>query len=505
VNHRELSIYNPQLAQHVENMYDKAKKLGVVEGVERLALVSRYFKKLTIEEAYSMLDPEGFRQEIVEAQERKYYLGILRVFRNCFSLAPLIATWWALYVATTNYQDDLANPKYKNVDQYQPFLRLWQDGFHGTTGYTFSTAALIDVALLLFYAGIIILVSFLEKWAYSRTNSFAQELNSVSGELIDVIAQVGPSAGTSDAGIDRIVQTIERVAVAGTNTLLQAVKSVSDADVEKIVQAIKQVLDEALMSSDQVAQKAQEFIKISNEKLDDVFNTKVKTMLDQFHDDLGTMNTDFKKLGVDMRKLSSDVFSYDKQLVNLADASTKLAAHAGDLTSSTQVYVSVGQEIRDQITALNVTQHQVARDISNTQQDVARQIGAAAGHMSSVAQETTLVAKELGQITKQDIDVMSKNVLAAANSVADVADTLTVVRGSLSQTNQQLQGSVLYVNQDVQQSLSRFQSQLDVTSEELKQTAQTLAKLTVGFANVPFQTSKSSSHKSIVKRIFGRP
>jgi glycine cleavage system H lipoate-binding protein len=505
VNQRELSISYPQLAQQVADVYDEAKKLGVVEGAERLALVSRYFKKLSIEEAYSTLDPEGFRQEIVEAQESRYHLGFWRVLRNCFSLAPLIATWLALYFATTKYQGDLTNPKYKNVDQYQSFLRLWQDGFHGSTAYTFSTAAMIDVVLLLMYAGIIIFVSILEKRAYSHTNSLAQELNSVSEELIDVIAQVGPSASTIDMGIDKIVQTIERVADAGTDKLLQAVKSVSDADVEKIVQAIKQVLDEALMSSDQVAQKAQEFIRVSNEKIDDVFNTKIKVMLDQFHDDLGTMNTDFKRLGIDLRKLSSDVFSYDKQLVNLTDASTKLATHAGDLTSSTQAYVSVGQEIRDQINALNATQHQVAANISSTQQDVARQIGVAAGHMNSVAQETALVAQELGQISKQDIDVMSKKVLAAANSVADAADTLTVVKGSLSQTNQQLQGSVLQVNQDVQQSLSRFQSQLDATSEELKQTAQVLAKVTANMSNLQFKASKSSPQRSFVKRIFGRP
>ena len=119
----ELRSFKASLADDVERVYAHAKNLGATKGIQGLAVVSKHFKKLTIEEAYMMLNLEGIQQEVEEVQERKYKLGIWRVLRNSFSLLPLILTWFALYQATSNYQQDLANPKYRNLDQYQPFLK----------------------------------------------------------------------------------------------------------------------------------------------------------------------------------------------------------------------------------------------------------------------------------------------------------------------------------------------------------------------------------------------
>lgn len=513
MNLSELRNYRANLADDVERTCLIAKKLGVTEGTQRLALVGKYFKKLSIESAYSMLDPEGLQQEVEKAQEHKYKIGMWRVVRNCFSLFPLILTWFALYLATSHYQQDLADPKYKDVDQYQPFLRLWQEGFHGTTWFTFSTAAFIDCVLLLAYLGLIVLVAVLERRTSKASSSFALQLQSVSEDLLDTIAQVGPSAGTSDVGIDRIVQTIERVADAGTDKLLQAVKSVSDADVDKIVQAIKQVLDDTLMSSDQVAQKAQEFIEISNQKMDDMFNGKVKMMLDQFHSDLGTFNTDLKRLGSDLRKLGTDLLGYDKQLKDLTDASSKLAGtssslanNANDLTMSTRAYASVGQDIHDQLSLLNTTHQKIASEVEASQQKVVAEIGTATGNMNLAAKATESVADTLGQIAKKDIEMMAKQVSSAAERVADAAEALLQVKGSLLQANQQLQGSVSHVDQQLQGSLSQVNQQLQATTEELKNAAQSLADIVARRQKQQAtQTPNPQQPKSLWKKVLRRP
>ncbi len=137
----------------------------------------------------------------------------MHVIRNCLALVPLILTWVALYFASSNYQQDLQ--KYPN-DLYEPFLKLWQFGFHNTTWFTFSKAALIDVVLLLVYLFSVIAVVFFELKALRITQTFATGVHGVTDELVDAIAKAG---ATSTSDVDRIVKTIERVADEGFKNL----------------------------------------------------------------------------------------------------------------------------------------------------------------------------------------------------------------------------------------------------------------------------------------------
>ncbi len=95
----ELEQYDAELAKRVELFLNHAKSLGVTEGVQRLTFVCKNFKKLSLEEAYRLIDPNALQHEVEQAQARKYGVGRLHILRNCLALGPLILAWYALYRA----------------------------------------------------------------------------------------------------------------------------------------------------------------------------------------------------------------------------------------------------------------------------------------------------------------------------------------------------------------------------------------------------------------------
>ncbi len=430
------------------------------EGMRRLALAGTHFKKLSLEQVYRLVDPEVFQLEVEGAQARRLRLGFWRILRNCAALFPLIFTWFALYTASTNYQNDLG--KYPN-DLYEPFLKLWQYGFHNTTWFTFARAAIIDVGLLLLYLVLTVWVAYLEGLAQGKSRKFAKELQNVTEGLTDAAAAVSSSM-VSDAGIDRIVQTIEKVSTEGVKKIVDAFEPIADADVQKIVNAIQRVVKDAFLVSEQVVTKAQK-------SMEDLFDKQIKVMIQQFHDDLATLNMDLTRLGSNLTQFGSDLQKYDQQLKALTDASTdlakatsSLATNADSLTKSTLTYASVGQDINTQIGMLNGTQQKMVTEIETSQQQVVQQIVGVAGNMDTAAKSAEALADKLVLMAKQDVVQMTKSVSNAADRVADTADSLSLV-------NKQMQGS-----------LSQVDVHLQDTTRQLETAAQALAAATSGGA-----------------------
>jgi hypothetical protein len=405
----ELERQNPAVAKTLENVLYRTFKLGAVEGAQRLAFVGKQFKRLTVEEAYHFIDPDEILREVEEVQARKKKVGVWQVVRNISGIAPLVFTWLSLFFAAKNYQQDLANPKY-NSDQYQPFLRLWQEGFHGAFGLTFSQAAFTDVMLLFIYISFILLVPIIERRARNEANKFFTELQIITDEMLDVVG------------------------VAGVNPIT------SDADIDKIVKALTRVIDRAVLSSNNVAQQAKDFI-IDAE-------ARVNTLLSHFDTDLATFNSDVQILTTDLTNLGNDLRGHNQQVKDLTDASTKLAGASSSLTVSAQemansatTSATASTTIGSQLSSLNTTQQEiikaqqeVVKEIADSQKDVVKEIASAADNMDVVAKDTKLVAKELGQITKADLQAMT-------DKVADAADEVTRFANGLSQINAQLKST----------------------------------------------------------------
>lgn len=434
------------LAKRLELLAIQAKNLGAKNGYTRLGVAGKNFKRLSIAEAYQLINPSDIQNEVEEAQARRFWVGRLHIIRNCLALGPLILTWIALYSASSEYQQDLK--KYPN-DLYEPFLKLWQFGFHNTTWFTFSKAALIDVALLFIYLLSMILVVFFESKAQKITRAFTSGLNGVIDELLDAIAKAG-SVGTSD--VDRIVKTIERVADEGFKNLTQIVKSLSEADVDRIALALKVVIQDALSLSEEIAEQAKQTLKELDADLKDLVN--------QLHSDLGTLDSN-------LNTLSSDLLGYDQQLQQLTDASadlakasTSLAKNADDLKKSTQDYADIGKDISSQISLLNGSEQQIITKFEDIKRDAIIQIASFASGLDSATKATVQVARDLGQVTKSDVNNMSKHLINAADQVADAADALKQLQMELAKSDQHLQWALSRADQHLQWSLAQTDEHL---------------------------------------------
>jgi hypothetical protein len=483
----DLSAVNWDLALQLEELARQARILGAGDGYQRLVLTGKHFKQLSIAEAYRLIEPAKLQGEVEDAQAQKYWVNRLHIIRNCLALGPLILTWIALYFASNEYQQDLR--KYPN-DLYEPFLKLWQFGFHNTTGFTFSVAAFIDVVLLITYLLSIIAVALFETRAQKVTQDFAITLHKVTDMLITTIARTG-AASTSD--VDRIVRTIEHVADQGFKALTQTVKSLADADAERIAQALRVVIQDTLKLSEEIADQAKQ-------TLTDV-NADLKDLTRQLRLDLGT-------LGADLNTLSSGLIGYDQQLQQLTDASTELAnasislaTNTDSLTQSTQSYTDIGKDIGVQISSLNGSQQQIITTFGDIKRDAVAQMGSFAAKLDTTAQVADRAAQNLLQITAKDVITMSNHVTSAAAQVADTAKALKQLQFALEKSDKHLQWTLSQADQHLQQSLSHtdqhLQSSVQQMEAQLQTTNAALLKVVQGLANI---TSLQKPKRGLFRR-----
>jgi len=473
---KEIRNHNPVLADKLENACKVARGY---EGAKRLELAGSLFHKLTVEEAYQLIDPDTLLKEIAQAKVKK--LELWYIFRNIAALFPLIWTWLTLAIASNSYQRDITNPKYPN-DIYQPFLGLWQGGFHGSTWLTFSTAAIVDACLLGGYLLLVGILPLAERNLLAQAKTLATTLQQATDDLLHYIATQGPSPAFNDADIQQLA--------------------------EAIGDAFERRLNKINFTAQQAVLNARDFV--------DKTKQQVETILTDFQDKMLVFNTDISMLSADLQTLNGKLADHDKRLQELTTASNQLATSSTNLVKSaeemadnakanTQASKEVAAATRDvaaaatgiagELSALDNTQRQmintlastqqnVVSKIESTQQNVVSQIDAtqqkvvnsivnAADRMDEVAKDTQEVAKELGTITRADL---VKIATAVSDTIADVNkkakdESVALVR----QVAQDLHNLTTKVDTTVD-GLEKVNEQLKRAATELQKAANTVRK-----------------------------
>ena len=248
------------LAQALSVLTTEAENLGASAGAQRITLVCNQYDKVSPNVAYHLIDPVGFEREVEDAQAHK--IELVHIMRNCVSLLPLVLTWFALFSAATSYQDCLTAPASQNrCDITQPFLALWQNNGFGGRTFTFATAAIADVMLLLLYLTFIILTYYLERRTHITSTRFARELQSTTEGLMQVIATDGVTPITSEADVDRVAHAVSTVvdsAMEMSKQLLQEAKLSIEQAMQASHQSTLQAVQSAQESSQKIAQSAQQ-------------------------------------------------------------------------------------------------------------------------------------------------------------------------------------------------------------------------------------------------------
>ncbi len=375
MNLTDLSQYakvnDPKLISQVKDFLDRSD-IKPTKGAQRVGIVCENFKQLTFEQAYHLIDPDAFQDEYEETQSYKIYIKLLNYLRVFLSLAPLILTWFALFSATTSYQNDLR--KYPG-DRTEAFLQLWQEGFRHTTSFTFSTTAIIDVILLLLFLTSTVVILALEYRARQVSRVFAEDFRAITEALLKAVNTEGISPVSSQADIDKIVKAV-RVALGGVFTTTEDV--------------IKKALDVVLKANDRVEQ---------------IFTNQVQPLFTKFEQNVTTFQVDVKKLTQEVSVLATASTTVAHASTSMETSATQMATSAADLKSSMK-------QIDAHLNNLNRTEGEMVTKIEAAQQRVAGEINKAAASMNGAA------ATVSGATLKMD---------QAAQKVERVGNTLTTI------------------------------------------------------------------------------
>jgi methyl-accepting chemotaxis protein len=463
-----------QLAAQVKDLAQRLRERGATNGARRLEVVVQQFEYFTVEGASQYIQKDAILDEL-EGRSH-WFLTILRGARNLLSIAPIAFTWWALHLAADAYQRDLNDPHFAN-DLYQPFLLLWQEGFHGNHGSVipFSAAAGLDALLLSVLVLLIVLViPFFEKRHRERMHDSlrddidpTKDFDRTIDALLVALGQAGANAHLADADIAKLSNAIQN--------------------------AIQTTLNRLLLSYDRVAEEARKFVEDTHKQ--------TAALVKNFDDDLVVFNSDVKLLTGDLQKMDKHLGDYSQKLTDLTTASSKLANSSSDLAQnarqmadSAQKSSQASQGISDRLKDLNDTQQEIVKtqkdvvqDLATTQQKIVQDVTASqktivdkiADSQKAVVDELTGAAdivEKSGQYTRDSARELNR---VATNLEQLTRADFQAMTDGVKRANQDLVREVQQISGAVQgmiNGLSQINGQLYQTTQGLSAAAQELAK-----------------------------
>jgi predicted nucleic acid-binding protein len=378
--------YNTNLQSDVENVQRQAKAFNAFEGEQRLRLVAMNFFKLSVEQAYTLLNPEAFRREVEEHQLYKKLSKRLQFGRITLGLAPLIVTWSSLSWAVLEY-GLYVNAHQSDQQQVLSFLQLWQNGFPGDS-LTFFWTGIIDVLLLLSFLGFNIWALVLEHQARSKSEEFARSLQQATDGLMEAVLREGLSDVSSDVQIQRIVRFI------------------------------KDAIAESYEDLGEIIESAKDTIITSGQEMRDSFDLQIKPLLVSF-------DTHVQEFHKDLTLLNGKVVDLSQASQSMAGSAGTMAASSGSLASNIQVQTGINKDIDSHIVSLNNTEQRMTTTIAQAEGAVALEVRKAADDMKQAAEKlenavgkVEVVGRQLTSITPSDL----QRITNSANKFADQAN-----------------------------------------------------------------------------------
>ncbi len=437
----------------IDHLVEELKKQGAVEGAKRLQLIRARYRQLTPHTAYLWLNPIAVQEEIEEAKISQFWMQAIYLVRNVLSLAPLICTWLALFFAATGYQQDLMMYP---ADNTIPFLQLWQGSFHGFEPFSFTEAAGLDVALLVLYLLSVLAVQWFERSIHVRAVSFieSETWQKPVNALMQDIEKANTPYVASKSDIDTVVDAVNRIVTEMTTTLRttvnetadnlkQAAMQMVDANrqmIEQSGQSIKtlvvntqQSLTQAITASEQAMNQhlsastqstrqivtsaeeavtqtltlSKQSISEANRRVETLFEAQVKPLIEAFRQDVTALQKE-------MANYQDRLAALTQAGATLGDAGVSLAGTSKVLAENAERYLTIGQDLKAQIAALNSTQQDVLSQIGG----IAGAIGAASGNMIDARANMVAAIHEVQMLTQRLERGMQKMMDSMSTSVA---------------------------------------------------------------------------------------
>lgn len=403
---------NSSVVGSIKDLVAEADKLKAREGARRLIFICDNYDRLTPETAYRWLDPLAFQHEVEDARAQRVWGWHL--LRNCVSILPLILTWLALFLALTAYQGDTYSG-----DAGKSFLQLWQEGFHGGTGLTFSMAAITDVGLLVFYLILIGVTSWTDGKAYARSTKFAATLQTTTEELMHTIAN-SPAISGDKSAIQNVAAAVQQVvdnAMKANKDMLAQIMADNKQALEGAVRLVQQLGQQFQNEFTQIAQDAKSIIaqvtQKSQQAIDDS-NNRSDTFFRRVSGSVGTFETSVQNLETVLK-------NYQAKLDEIQDAIGKMTAASAGLASNAARYTQIGLDISKNTEILNKTMSSVLQQIGSVSQGItnaAAEMNKSSLNMEGAAKQVEKVATQLDSGIQSTLKTMYTEVTRSTNAMS---------------------------------------------------------------------------------------
>ena len=395
---------HPDLAQRLATISAELERAKVSTSAKRLSLAAEHADEMGPEELYRFLDPGRIQAELEEVKAKQ--TRRLSAIRNALALAPLLLTWAALAYAASDYQACVAA---NLCDVHQPFIILWEQGFHQGSFFTFSFTAALDFVLLL---GVLVF-TILAQSADAKANRAARRL----GEQVDEV--VADLIAASRAGV-----------IIPRTTDPKNWANVVQITIKQAMNDFTQALTQAMGISSSVAAEAKlvvESVGAANTSLMEQQMRPLVTEFKQGVDDLshgmegytqsvGTIETTINRLGGAAQTLSTATQNIADQTSAQLSATTSIDTNIKQLQVTQQHFVDIVRDAAQEMTRAASAVDQLAVKINL---DMVNNIKQATAQLSQADTALNQTAQYLAQTTQglerasQMLDSASSNALRA--------------------------------------------------------------------------------------------
>ena len=502
-----LAKRHPSLATEIEQLLTGAQNLGATAGVQRTSLICDQYDKLSPDAAYRWIDPGAFQHEVEDAQSHK--IEMWHIVRNCLSLLPLVVTWFALFSAATGYQHDLST--YGDVDKGQSFLALWQNGFHGTTWFTFSVAALLDITLLLLYLSFIILTYWLERRAYSTATNFAQQLQVSTEELMRVIASDGITPIASEADVDRVSNAVQHVvdkAVQMSEQIVQAAQQSIEQLVQTVQQSNQQVMEATQQSNQQTVQTVQHSNQQVMEATQQSNQQLVHTIQQSKQQAAQTAQQTIEQVAQAVQQSNQQAIQsiqqVTQQIIQAAEQSSQQlmrTAQQAIADSNRKVETLFDNQLMPMMAAFNADMVRLHRELANYQGRLndltvaSKQLANASGTLISNAGQYMTIGKEISeQITA--LNTTQQHVLtqigAIAGNISSAAENMSTATANMSAATISMTASTRAVETVATQLTGGMQMTINTMTNQVGRATQSLGQVGTELQTTTYHLQKAA-------------
>jgi hypothetical protein len=424
-----LGQQNKSLADQLAELAKDGLSLGAEDGIRRIELLCLQYDNLAPEMIYHLINLEGFRQEIEEAQARRYKISTLHYIRHSFSLAPLILTWASLTFAVADYQSYLPHHP---EDRLTPFLTLWQQNFPGVGHFLpFWATAALDVFFLSIYLYTILRSHYIDNIAYSTANAFIERLQKQIDELVLTISrsQLLPFSRPED--LNKVTLTMKKViddALLLSQRLIDNANQESQRIVSIATHSLQQLHTNAQEAIERTNKQAQDAIERTNKNADAIFH-RITPLLQAYDNHVQKFDRSLDTLQTRISDLTGQITTFSQQ--------------TADLNTGVQQIITFGQELNEGVNALHQSEQEVLVQLQGMNGAVATAmsgVGKATQDMEAstiaIMEATQLLEKSQQQLVarlntnegltaqfQQDLLTLHENLQEFASSVNAIAQT----------------------------------------------------------------------------------